>query len=56
MAPDMELIGLFVATWGMILPLYYYLGEIRSQLKSCPVCKKAIAEKELREAEVEGGG
>ncbi len=54
--PDLELIGLFIATWVMILPLYYYIGELKSQLKSCPVCKKAIAEKELREAEAEGGG
>lgn len=52
--PDLELLGLFMATWAMILPTYDYLGEIKSQLKSCPVCKKAIAEKELREAEVEG--
>lgn len=51
--PDLELVGLFLATWGMILPLYYYLGEIRSQLKTCPVCIRARAKKELREAEVE---
>lgn len=51
--PDMGLVGLFLATWAMILPLYYYLGEIKSQLKSCPVCKRARAKKELRDAEVE---
>ena len=50
--PDLEIVGLFMATWGMILPLYYYLGEIKSLVK-CPVCKKAIAQKELREAEEE---
>ncbi len=52
--PDMELVGLFVATWGMILPLYYYIGEVKSQVKSCPACKKAIAEKEIKEAVAEG--
>ncbi len=52
--PDLELVGMFIATWGMILPLYYYIGEVKSQLKSCPVCKKAIAKKDIREAEVEG--
>jgi hypothetical protein len=51
MATEPQLLGMFVATWGMILPLYYYLGGIKSQLKNCPVCKRAIAEKELREAE-----
>lgn len=52
--PDMELVAFFIATWAMILPLYYYIGEIKSQVKSCPACKKSIAEKEIREAVGEG--
>jgi hypothetical protein len=48
--PDYEIIGMFIATWGMILPLYYFIGEVKSHIKSCPLCRKAIAEKELKEA------
>ncbi|MCL7412608.1 MAG: hypothetical protein M8353_03200 [ANME-2 cluster archaeon] len=51
--PDRELLGLFLATWVMILPLYYHLGEIKSRLKSCPVCMRARAKKDLRDAEAE---
>ncbi len=48
--PDYEIIGMFIATWGMILPLYYFIGEVKSHIKSCPLCRKAIAEKELKTA------
>ena len=49
--PDYEIIGMFIATWGMILPLYYFIGEVKSHIKSCPLCRKAIAEKELKVAQ-----
>lgn len=53
MALDIEIFVLFTATWAMNVPLYYYLGEIRKNI-GCPICKKAIAEKELRDAKAEG--
>ena len=45
MATDIEIVGLFIATWAMI-PLYHQLGEIKKSI-GCPLCKKIIAEKDL---------
>lgn len=50
--PDLELIGLFLATWAMMIPFYFQLGEIKKNI-GCPVCKKALAEKDLKEANKE---
>ncbi len=50
MTPDYEIFGMFIATWGMIVPLYFLIGEVKSHIKLCPLCRKAIAEKELKEA------
>ncbi len=50
---DLELLGLFIATWGMILPLYYYLGELKTQLRQSAVCRRATVKKELDDEEDE---
>ena len=52
MATDIEIVGLFIATWAMMIPLYYQLGEIKKSI-GCPLCKKIIAEKDLKEANSE---
>lgn len=52
MATDIEIVGLFIATWGMMIPLYYQLGEIKKSI-GCPLCRKIIAEKDLKEANSE---
>ncbi len=36
----------------MMIPLYYQLGEIKKSI-GCPLCKKIIAEKDLKEANSE---
>jgi len=30
---DYMVMGLFIATWGQILPIYFYLGRVIGELK-----------------------